>query len=107
MPASQTVGGSWLPRGSAVLQVLDKVNARYTNLTVKPGETVKFQSLTIGIRTCVVRPSDQAPDAAAFVSVTDSLAGATPFAGWIVQSAPAASMLQHPIFDIRVAGCAA
>jgi hypothetical protein len=86
--------------------VLDKVNARHAVLTVKVGETARFETLAIGVRGCVVRGPDQAPDAAAFVTVTDSLGAASPFGGWIVQSAPAVSMLQHPIYDVRVAGCA-
>ncbi len=105
-PARQPVAGTWVPRGAARLQVLDKVNARYTVLTVKKGETVRFETLSIGVLGCVVRGPDQAPDAAAFVTATDSLGAASPFSGWIVQSAPAASMLQHPIYDVRVAGCA-
>ncbi len=104
-PSRQPVAGTWVPRGAAVLQVLDKVNARHTALTVKAGETARFETLAIGVRGCVVRGPDQAPDAAAFVTVADSLGAASPFSGWIVQSAPAASMLQHPIYDVRVAGC--
>ncbi len=105
-PTRQPVAGTWVPRGAAMLQVLDKVNARHTTLSVKAGETARFETLAIGVRGCVVRGPDQAPDAAAFVTVTDSMGAAPPFGGWIVQSAPAASMLQHPIYDIRVAGCA-
>ncbi len=105
-PAPQPIAGTWVPRGAAILQVLDKVNARYTALTVKKGETVRFETLSIAVLGCVVRGPDQAPDAAAFVTATDSLGAASPFSGWIVQSAPAASMLQHPIYDVRVAGCA-
>jgi len=104
-PSRQPIAGTWVPRGAAELQVLDKVNARSTTLTVKPGESTRFETLTISVRGCVVRGPDQAPDTAAFVSVTDSLGAASPFSGWIVQSAPAASMLQHPIYDVRVAGC--
>jgi hypothetical protein len=104
-PARQPVAGTWVARGAAVLQVLDKVNARHSAMTIKTGETTRFETLSIGVRGCVVRGPDQAPDAAAFVTVTDSLGAATPFSGWIVQSAPAASMLQHPIYDVRVAGC--
>ncbi|MGE0224577.1 MAG: DUF2155 domain-containing protein [Acetobacteraceae bacterium] len=89
-----------------MLQALDKVNARSRTLTVKPGESVPFETLTIAVRSCLVRPPDQPADAAAFVSVTDSLPGAAPFNGWILQSAPAASMLEHPIYDLRVVGCA-
>jgi hypothetical protein len=103
-PAAATA--AWTPRGGAVIQALDKVNARSKQLTIKPGESVAFETLTIAVRTCVVRPPDQPPDAAAFLTVTDSLPGTSGFSGWMLQSAPAASMLEHPLYDLRVMGCA-
>ncbi len=97
---------TWLPRPGASLQVLDKVNARSTVITVQAGGTATYQGLTIALRTCVVRPPDQPADAAAYVTVTDKQEGARPVGLWLVRSAPAVSMLQHPIFDLRVMGCA-
>jgi hypothetical protein len=55
----------WLPRGGAVLQALDKVNARSATLTLKVGQSTQFQTLTITLRACRVRPPDQPADAAA------------------------------------------
>ncbi len=96
---------TWLPRGTAEVQALDKVNARNAVLSVKVGDTAKFGSLTIAVQACVVTPPDQPQDAAAFLVITDSHDGEPGFSGWMVAQAPSASMLQNPIYDIRVTGC--
>jgi len=98
-------GPTWLPRGEAVLQALDKVNARSQTLDVRVGASAHFGSLTIAVRSCVVRPPDQPADAAAFLDVTDATPGSPTFHGWMFESDPAVSMLQHPIYDVRVRGC--
>jgi hypothetical protein len=98
-------GPAWLPRGEAVLQALDKVNARNQTFNVRVGASARFGSLTIAVQSCVVRPPDQPADAAAFLVVTDATPGSPAFHGWMFQSDPAVSMLQHPIYDVRVLGC--
>ncbi len=103
MPAAP--GPAWLPRGEAVLQALDKVNARSQTLSVRVGASAHFGSLTIAVQSCVARPPDQPADAAAFLVVTDATPGSPAFHGWMFQSDPAVSMLQHPIYDLRVLGC--
>ena len=87
------------------MQALDKVNARHSTLNVKVGEVGNFGSLQVAVQACVTRPPDQAPDSAAFLSITDTKGDGVAFKGWMVASQPALSMLQHPVFDIRVTGC--
>jgi hypothetical protein len=96
---------TWLPATTAKLQALDKVNAQTTMLTVKVGQTATFGSLTIAVKACIVRPPDQPPDAAAYLDVTDRNPDTPPFAGWLLEQEPSASMMEHPIYDIRVTGC--
>ena len=45
-------------------------------------------------------------DAAAFLDITDSNPGMPGFHGWMLADEPAVSMLQHPVYDVRLAGCA-
>jgi hypothetical protein len=97
----------WLTRGTAVLQALDKVNAQTASLTVPVGQSATYGSLTIAVKGCVVRPADQPQDAAAFLDITDSRPEQPGFSGWVLRSAPSISMLQHPIYDVRVVGCGA
>jgi hypothetical protein len=81
------------------------VNAQTAALTIKVGGSATFGSLTITARACVVRPTDQPADAAAFLAVTDSHADSPGFNGWMLQDEPSVSMMEHPIYDLRVTGC--
>ncbi len=95
----------WLPKPVADLMALDKVTARATPLSIRVGQSATFGSLTIAVRACAVRPPDQPADATAFLDITDSHPGVAPFHGWMIVSAPELSMLEHPIYDVRVSGC--
>ena len=97
----------WVPQGTAQLQVLDKVNAQNSVLTVKVGQEAQFGSLNIQVRACDTHPPDQPQDLAAYLTITDSHADAPGFHGWMLANAPSLSMLEHPVYDVRVVGCKA
>jgi hypothetical protein len=103
----QPVPGGWVKMGSATLQALDKVNAIEKTIVVKVGDTGRFASLDIAVRGCFVRPSDKPADATAFLVIHDQRAEAsTPaFSGWMDRAAPYMSMMAHPLYDVRIAGC--
>jgi hypothetical protein len=96
---------TWMPQGTAVLQVLDKVDAQSVILDVKVGSSAPSGPLTIAVRSCEVSASNQAQDATAFLDITDSHPDAPSFHAWMLKSDPSVSMLQHPIYDVRVLGC--
>lgn len=97
---------TWVPKGVAELQALDKVNARQETLTVKVGDQAQYGSLRIAVQACMVRPPSQPQDAASFLTITDANAGDGPvFRAWMFAKEPSLSMLQHPVYDIRVIGC--
>jgi hypothetical protein len=98
---------SWLPQTTAMLQVLDKVNAQNVVLSVRVGQSAQFGSLTIQVQACAIRPPDQPQDSTALLTITDSHADAPGFRGWVLANHPSVSMLQHPIYDVRVVGCRA
>lgn len=98
----------WVRKRTAQLQALDKVTARITLLDATVGEAVRFGSLSITVRACNARPPDEVPDAAAFIEVRDDLLAATAplaFRGWMLANAPAAHMLEHPVYDLRILDC--
>ncbi|MDR3530552.1 MAG: DUF2155 domain-containing protein [Rhodopila sp.] len=104
-PATFDRPNVWVPAGAVKLQALDKVNAQATALTIKVGQSATFGSLTITAKACVVRPPDQPADAAAYLDVTDSHPDSPGFDGWMLADEPSVSMMQHPIYDLRVTGC--
>jgi hypothetical protein len=102
---AQPADPAWIPRGTAELQVLDKVYARAATLSVKTGQSTRFGTIDIQVQACFVRPANQAQDAAAFLAITEQNGGAAEFRGWMFARNPALSMLEHPIYDVRVIGC--
>lgn len=96
---------TWQPQANAMLQVLDKVNAQSATLTIKVGQSAQYGALTIAVRACDVTPPTERQDATAFLDITDSHPDAPSFHGWMLKSDPSVSMLQHPLYDVRVLGC--
>jgi hypothetical protein len=85
--------------------VLDKIDSLTRELTVKVGQLATYGALTIGVQACVVRPPDQPADSAAFLVISDSHKDEPGFRGWSLANEPWLSMLQNPIYDVRVIGC--
>ena len=66
---------------SVTVRALDKITARYKDLTASIGESMKFGSLEITPRYCDKRPPEDFPETTAFLEVFDrdaSGARATP-----------------------------
>lgn len=106
--ATPALAQEWQPKGVAELQVLDKVTARISVLRANVGQPVSVGALTIRVAACNARPPDEVPDAAAWMEVTDSRRPAGQqqvFRGWMFANAPAVSMLEHPVYDLRVLEC--
>ncbi|MBL6455034.1 DUF2155 domain-containing protein [Belnapia sp. T6] len=98
----------WLPKGQAELQLLDKVTARISVLRATVGQPAQFGTLTVRVTACNARPSDEVPDAAAFLEISDSRRPngfQEVFRGWMFANAPGVSMLEHPVYDLRVLDC--
>ncbi|MCX7384126.1 MAG: DUF2155 domain-containing protein [Alphaproteobacteria bacterium] len=100
-----TVPGDWQPRQGVELRGLDKVTARSAPIVGKVGETLRYGTLAILVRGCAVRPPDQSPDVAAYLEITDRGASTPLFRGWMIASTPSVAILEHPVYDIRVAAC--
>ncbi len=104
-PAPPQWPNQWLPQQSATLIVVNKIDAVSRQISVPVGQQTDFQSLTIQVKACVVRPPDQPADAAAFLNISDSDANEPGFQGWTLANEPWVSMLQNPVYDVRVVGC--
>jgi hypothetical protein len=96
---------SWLSRQVGDIRALDKVSAGVTALTLRVGQSVQFGALTITLRSCLVRPPNQPADASAFLDITDRRDPSVGFHGWMFSDEPEVSMLEHPVYDIRLSGC--
>ncbi len=98
---------AWLALPIVELVGLDKVSARTTALSGPVGQELRFGTLTVLPRACMVRPPDTAADAAAFLEIADPRLETKPFRAWMLLSEPAVSIFEHPVYDIRLVGCRA
>ena len=108
LPASAQLDQEWEPRRQAELQFLDKVNARVSVVRANVEEPARFGTLTLRVAACNARPADEVPDAAAWLEISDSRRPAdrqVVFRGWMFANAPGVSMLEHPVYDVRVLEC--
>lgn len=97
---------TWLPRAGVELIGLDKITARLTPIAGKVGQKLSFGTLEVVVRSCVLRGPDQPADQAAFLDVSDSRDANFAFHGWMMLSSPGVSVIEHPVYDLRLKGCA-
>jgi hypothetical protein len=98
----------WLIMPAAVLQGLDKITARVSNLAIDVDDTGAYGTLRIRVRACRKRPPTETPESAAFLEISDQKPGESPvalFSGWMFASSPALNALEHPVYDIWVLDC--
>lgn len=95
----------WLKRDTAEIAAVDKLSAQPTRLSIRAGGTATFATLTIAVRSCLVRPPDQPADAAAWLDVTDSRPESAAFHGWVLAGEPGLAVYQSPLYDLRLLGC--
>ena len=97
-----------IPMDTVLLQGLDKITARVSQIKVPVGGTVTFGALQITARACDKHPPEEAPEAAAFLEVVEVKPDEKPvlrFSGWMFASSPALSALDHPVYDVGVLDC--
>src|SRR5579859_2491971 len=93
----------------AILQGMDKVSGRIVKFEAPVGQSVRFGTLEIIVRTCRKHPPEDPPESAAFIDIWEIKTGeaaASLFRGWMFASSPALSALEHPVYDVWVADCA-
>ena len=92
----------------AVLSGLDKITARVSVGDVAVGGTIPFGLLRITVRACRKSPPIEAPEAAAFLEISEVRPREEPqllFSGWMFASSPGISALNHPIYDVWLLDC--
>lgn len=91
-----------------MLQGLNKITARISEIAIPVGETVRFGTLELTVRACHKRPPEETPETSVFVEVVEARVGEKRvgrFQGWMFASSPALSSLEHPVYDIWVLDC--
>lgn len=92
----------------AVLQGLDKITARVSEIDAPVGKTVQFGSLAITVRDCEKNPPEDRPKDAAFLQIDEVHPGEENirrFSGWMFAQSPALSSLEDPVYDVILLDC--
>lgn len=88
-----------------LLRGLDKITGTTRDLPLRVGEAVTFGRLEVRLGECRYPADDPDSDAFAELTITDTAAGRTVFAGWMLASSPALSALDDARYDIWVVRC--
>jgi len=108
--AATTASAAMIPEPIAILQGLDKISARTSQIEAPVGSTVHFGTLSIVVRDCEQSPPEDSPENAAFLQIYETPTGEETkrlFSGWMFSSSPALSELEHPVYDVTLLACKA
>lgn len=96
---------TWQGKNTAVVRVLDKLDAHVEVLSVPMGTTAHYKSLDITPSRCLQRPPTLSPDAAAWLTVQDKHPNGATFQGWMLAAEPALQVFESPVYDVRMVRC--
>ena len=91
-----------------MLQALDKVVARTSELEAPLDRAVRFGTLRIVVRACHAAPPEEPPEHAAFLEIDEvdhADRASRLYTGWMFSSTPGLAALEHPVYDIWVLAC--
>ena len=96
------------------LAALNKRNGQTQEFAARPGETLRFATLTVRVRACETTPPWEARQTAAYLQIDDlpvqvrTAQAAKPhrvFSGWMFAESPSLNPLEHPLYDVWVRSC--
>jgi hypothetical protein len=107
---ASAASAAMVPAPTAILQGLDKISARVSQIEAPVGSSVRFGTLSILVRDCEQSRPEDPPENAAFVQIYETPPGEETrrlFSGWMFSSSPALSELEHAVYDVTLLGCKA
>jgi hypothetical protein len=98
---------SWLPGAAVKLGVLDKIDGTLSEVTIATGAAATIGDLQIAVQSCVIRPPDEIPDAAVFLTAQNPQDPTAPplYRGWMVRSIPGATVVGDASETFRIISC--
>jgi hypothetical protein len=94
----------------AVLGILNKRNGIVQNVTVRPGQSVRWKDVIVRLRACEkTAPWEEEQLTGAFVQVDvhqPDKSWKRVFSGWVYKESPSLNVVEHPIYDVWPKSCA-
>lgn len=94
----------------AVLGLLNKRNGIVRDLTLKPGQAIRFRDAVVRLRACdATAPWENEQLTGAFVQLDVEQPGGAwkrVFSGWLYKESPSLNVVEHPVYDVWPKSCA-
>jgi hypothetical protein len=109
--AVETVAGvTPMAQRVAVLGLLNKRNGIVRDITMKPGQAIRFRDAVVRLRACdSTAPWENERLTAAFVQLDVEQPGGSwkrVFSGWLYKESPSLNVVEHPVYDVWPKSCA-
>lgn len=94
----------------AVLGILNKRNGIVQNVTLRPGQSMRWKDAIVRLRACeTTAPWEDEQLTGAFVQLDvqrpDKSWGRV-FSGWLYKESPSLNVVEHPVYDVWPKSCA-
>ena len=93
----------------AVLGLLNKRNGIVQNVSLHPGQSVRWKDMIVRLRACeATAPWEEEKLTGAFVQVDvqrPDKAWARVFSGWLYKESPSLNVVEHPVYDVWPKSC--
>jgi hypothetical protein len=95
---------------TAVLGILNKRNGIVQNVSLHPGQSVRWKDVIVRLRACeTTAPWEEEKLTGAFVQVDVQQPDKhwnRVFSGWLFKESPSLNIVEHPIYDVWPKSCA-
>jgi len=112
VPATANGQGGVTPMAQrvAVLGILNKRNGIVQNVTLRPGQSVRWKDVIVRLRACeTTAPWEPEKLTGAFVQVDvhqPDKSWKRVFSGWLYKESPSLNVVEHPVYDVWPKSCA-
>jgi hypothetical protein len=107
--AADQAGVTPMAQRVAVLGILNKRNGIVQNVTLRPGQSVRWKDILVRLRACeTTAPWEDEKLTGAFVQVDvlqPSKRWQRIFSGWLYKESPSLNAVEYPIYDVWTKSC--
>ena len=93
----------------AVLGILNKRNGIVQNVTLHPGQSIRWKDVIVRLRACeTTAPWEEEKLTGAFVQVDvqqPDKSWKRVFSGWLYKESPSLNVVEHPVYDVWPKSC--
>jgi len=93
----------------AVLGLLNKRNGIVQNVSLHPGQSVRWKDMVVRLRACeTTAPWEEERLTGAFVQIDvqrPDKAWGRVFSGWLYKESPSLNVVEHPVYDVWPKSC--